>query len=189
MQRMKNIKWYIRYFKYLIKHKYYVAKMCFSMWLYWQWIKHDLSKFNPKESWSYMNYYSLWRKDMQDGFDVAWNRHQKINKHHYQYWVLIEDNWTVKLLDMPQKYIKEMLCDWWSVWYIFSKKKDKFRYCKWFEVYSRFNKNLENYKKYMSENTINYIHKFLEERKRESRIDSWMNWWYNYFEEIYPNWT
>ena len=43
--------------------------------------------------------------------DYSWNKHQKTNQHHWQYWVLIEDGKQVAL-DMNFIYIIEMLCDW-----------------------------------------------------------------------------
>jgi len=50
------------------------------------------------------------------GFDLAWLLHQKRNKHHWQWWVLIRDNDDDKgeytILDIPLKYKKELLCDW-----------------------------------------------------------------------------
>jgi hypothetical protein len=60
-----------------------------------------------------MRYYSLNDDSVKRKFDSAWNIHQKRNKHHWQYWVLIMDNGSIEALDIPEKYIKEMLCDWW----------------------------------------------------------------------------
>lgn len=72
-----------------------------------------MSKFFPSEAKRYMKYYSLNDDTVKVQFDLARNYHQKRNKHHWQYWVLIMDSGEVKALDMPEKYIKEMLCDWW----------------------------------------------------------------------------
>lgn len=47
-------------------------------------------------------------------FDFAWLLHQKINKHHWQWWVLPEDEGGVKVLEMEERYVKEMICDWWG---------------------------------------------------------------------------
>jgi len=47
-------------------------------------------------------------------FDVAWNEHQKRNKHHWQRWLLTNDSdepQTVAL-EMPERYAMEMLADW-----------------------------------------------------------------------------
>lgn len=43
-------------------------------------------------------------------------RHIHVNPHHWQHWVLINDDpkqGTI-CLDMPYNYIIEMICDWWS---------------------------------------------------------------------------
>ncbi len=45
-------------------------------------------------------------------FDFAWLLHQKRNRHHWQWWILPEDEGGVKILEIPEKYLKEMLCDW-----------------------------------------------------------------------------
>ena len=44
-------------------------------------------------------------------FDLAWNHHQKTNKHHWEYWVLISGK-EMKPLPMDYIYIIEMLCNW-----------------------------------------------------------------------------
>jgi len=183
---MRDIKWYIKYFKYLTRHKILVAKACFRMWLYRRGVVHDLSKYLPSEYKYYMRYYSLWDETVKAEFDIAWNKHQNRNKHHWQYWILIEDNWSIKPLEMPKEYIKEMLCDWWACGYNFSKDKNKFNYCQWHEVYAWFNKNKKTYKKHMHINTYNSVKYFLINKREDTRLDAWMNWWYWYFDEIYP---
>lgn len=45
-------------------------------------------------------------------FDFAWLLHQKRNKHHWQWWILPQDQGGNKVLPMPTKYRMEMLCDW-----------------------------------------------------------------------------
>ena len=45
-------------------------------------------------------------------FDFAWLLHQKRNRHHWQWWILPEDSGGLKVLEMPVKYRKEMICDW-----------------------------------------------------------------------------
>ena len=42
---------------------------------------------------------------VDDGsFDSAWLLHQKRNAHHWQYWVLLEDEGNTKALEMDDKY-------------------------------------------------------------------------------------
>jgi hypothetical protein len=45
-------------------------------------------------------------------FDRAWLMHQKRNKHHWSYWVMPGYDGGMKCIDMPTRYIKEMICDW-----------------------------------------------------------------------------
>lgn len=88
-------------------------------------------------------------------FDFAWLLHQKRNKHHWQWWVLPEDGGGLKILEMPLKYRKEMICDWLGAakaqgygdnrkkWY--EKNKDKMKLGpetrKWIEQKIQYNKS------------------------------------------------
>ena len=81
---------------------------------------HDRSKFLlNKEFKSYRDYFygdeeKLNKETVKNNFDKAWNHHQKINKHHWQYWVLVKSDGSYQVLDMPYENIIEMICDWWS---------------------------------------------------------------------------
>lgn len=46
----------------------------------------------------------------------AWLHHIHENPHHWQYWVLVNDDPEegAIALDIPYKYVIEMICDWWS---------------------------------------------------------------------------
>ncbi len=79
---------------------------------------HDLSKWNADEYDAYDRYFygpagksaSVVRE-----FNYAWLKHQHSNPHHWQYWVLInDDDGENRPLEMPYKYVIEMICDWWS---------------------------------------------------------------------------
>ena len=102
---------YLHYFKYVIIHKYYVSIECIKHGLFWQAITHDLSKLLLSELIPYTNFF-YGNNYSKEKFDYAWLLHQKRNKHHWQWWILPEDNGTNKILDMPLKYRIEMLCDW-----------------------------------------------------------------------------
>lgn len=52
--------------------------------------------------------------EVKDAFDRAWLAHIHANPHHWQHWMLQNDEDGLKLLDMPYVFIIEMLCDWWS---------------------------------------------------------------------------
>ena len=111
---------YLRYLKYIIKHKWYVFVECCKLGIPWRGITHDLSKFLPSEFFPYTEYF--YGKGNQWGFDEAWLKHQHRNKHHWQYWVLINDDNEVNdhlssnrgtvIVPMPLHYVKEMVADW-----------------------------------------------------------------------------
>lgn len=85
----------------------------------WQIIfDHDSSKFQPYEYVAYDAYFYGRNRSyaVVDSFRRAWLLHIHRNPHHWQYWVLINDDpgeGTV-CLEMPYNYIIEMICDWWS---------------------------------------------------------------------------
>lgn len=135
---------YIRYFSYVLLHKWHVFLACLKYGLVWQGIIHDLSKFLPDEAIPYANYFygGDRRKDAfytpSQGtyeFNVAWLKHIHRNPHHWHHWVLFEDSQNSHPLKIPDKYVKEMICDWIGaglakskdnnvlVWYV--KNKDK----------------------------------------------------------------
>lgn len=83
---------------------------------------HDQSKYSKEEYDAYDEYfYGTKTKEVKEKFDLAWLHHQNVNKHHWQYWLLKEDNGLLKPLDMDIYSIIEMVCDWWS----FSLKQNK----------------------------------------------------------------
>lgn len=82
---------------------------------------HDNSKLGEEEYDAYDDYfYGKEGKDEDDisvidsAFDYAWLHHIHNNPHHWQYWVLINDDEGTKALEMPASYVYEMIADWWS---------------------------------------------------------------------------
>lgn len=79
---------------------------------------HDHSKYNPDEYEAYDKYFYGNNRSysvVQD-FNRAWLLHIHRNPHHWQYWVLINDDpgEGMVIMDMPYNYIIEMICDWWA---------------------------------------------------------------------------
>lgn len=115
---------YLRNLRYLIKHKWYVFLECLKYKLIWQGLIHDWSKFRFSEFIPYANHFYGGREKYHPGgyykpfdtgdeaFDLAWLLHQHLNPHHWQYWILNEDEGNMKVMEMPLRYAKEMLCDW-----------------------------------------------------------------------------
>lgn len=79
---------------------------------------HDLSKYDAYEYFAYDSYFYGNNRSHQvvQDFNYAWLEHIHRNPHHWQYWVLINDdpeNGEI-VMDIPYVYIIEMICDWWS---------------------------------------------------------------------------
>lgn len=119
------------YYDYIIEHKNNVAKA--AEWLRnelglggmpgsrfggsFAWA-HDDSKYSKEEFDAYDAYFygGERTKEVEDDFKRAWLHHIHNNPHHWQYWVLINDDpeeGTIAL-DIPYKDVIEMICDWWS---------------------------------------------------------------------------
>jgi len=124
------MKRYLKYLRYVLKHKMFVAKECFKEKLYLQGIFHDWTKLTWKEFSAYANHfygegneakykafantkggYAKTDDETDSVFNDAWLHHVHHNPHHWQYWVMINGNGD-KPLEMPMKYRKEMVCDW-----------------------------------------------------------------------------
>ena len=123
------MKEYLSHFKYTVIHKWFVFIECCKLGIPFRGIVHDLSKFRPSEFFPYAKFFfdkkGRRKKIVRDetgyykptdtgdkNFDFAWFLHQKRNKHHWQYWTMPEDIEGLKILEMPDKYRKEMVADW-----------------------------------------------------------------------------
>lgn len=128
---------------------------CRKLGISWLGIIHDWSKFLPSELIPYARHFYGGGRDEQarkekvegydkskdrqdDDFNKAWLYHTHRNKHHWQYWLLVQDEDENMVLEMPDKYRKELLADWHGAgksitgknntkeWY--SRHKDKYRF-------------------------------------------------------------
>ena len=96
---------------------------------------HDASKNSQEEYDAYDDYFYADKRttEIMQAFDYAWLHHLHNNPHHWQYWILKEDEGSVfnnsmiaKPLDIPDIFILEMLADWWSFsWKNFLLSHDK----------------------------------------------------------------
>ena len=79
---------------------------------------HDTSKTEMDEYFAYDNYFYGGNRSYQvvQDFNKAWLTHIHRNPHHWQHWVLINNNPKEGeiIIDIPHLYIIEMICDWWS---------------------------------------------------------------------------
>lgn len=104
-----------KYVKYLALHKWFVflagRKVGVSLW---QLLIHDWSKLLPSEWLPYAIWFS--GEPHKDGDELAFNRawllHQNRNPHHWQFWLLTYDRGDTEVLEMPDKYVREMVADW-----------------------------------------------------------------------------
>ena len=73
---------------------------------------HDKSKRSEEEYDAYDDhFYGHQVAEERDiPFQYAWLHHVHNNPHHWQYWIYLDG----RPLDMPVRYIFEMICDWWS---------------------------------------------------------------------------
>lgn len=151
---MEEMKKHWKYLKYLLRHKYFVfvAGRRIGGISLWRLLIHDWTKFLPVEWFAYVEMFygearrlkkeepddfKYWNavEPYQVAFDNAWLHHQHWNKHHWQHWVLRNDDGDMKLLKIPQKYLREMVADWcgagrgitgnWEVWKWYEKTRWK----------------------------------------------------------------
>lgn len=126
-----------KYLKYVLRHKWFVFVECLRLGVpIWTAILHDWDKFLPSEWIPYSRFFYggdyfpsreshegfgrpsmlgifiYTREDVERDFAAAWNQHQKINKHHWQYWMLTWDRGETECLPMPDVYLLEMIADW-----------------------------------------------------------------------------
>lgn len=127
-------------------------------------IGHDASKTDKEEYYAYDAYFYGGNRSYQvvQEFNYAWLRHIHNNPHHWQYWVLINDdpNEGEKLLDMPHNYIIEMICDWWAFSWI---KGDLYEIFNWYDAHKDYMK--------LSDKTSRTVEDILEKIKAKLDTD------------------
>lgn len=83
-----------------------------------QILNHDASKNSPEEYDAYDRYFYGDNKSFRvvQDFQKAWLHHIHENPHHWQHWVLVNDepDEGEVALEMPYECIIEMICDWWA---------------------------------------------------------------------------
>ena len=106
--------------------------------------QHDESKYNKIPDaekyydltceWDAYNewFYGERNDETKKAFQHAWLSHIHHNPHHWQHWMLQNDEDGLILLDMPYVFIIEMICDWWA----FSWKADNL-----YEIFEWYKKN------------------------------------------------
>lgn len=109
----------IKYFKHFIlitKHRHQVIKNAFHMGIFFHSLKHDLSKYQPKEFiLSAKNYQGdsspvFMTRRLNDGYSEVAIHHTRKNRHHFEYWIDFFHGYAL-LKPMPYKYAVEYVCD------------------------------------------------------------------------------
>ena len=118
---------------------------------------HDLSKYSQEEYYAYDNYfYGAETEKVKKDFDYAWLHHIHQNPHHWQHWVLVNDDGSTYALEMPKEFVYEMICDWWS----FSHKTGNlYEIFDWYKAHSK--------KMVLHENTRKLVEEILDKIKTE----------------------
>lgn len=167
-----------QYDNYLTEHKENVAKG--FRWLQenipeviedgFEWqicFNHDASKTDPEEYDAYDAYFYGNNRSYSvvQNFKKAWLRHIHNNPHHWQHWILINDEPKegMVVIDMPYIYVVEMICDWWAFSWTKGDLNEIFR---WYE-------DRKDYMK-LSANTrisVEYILGKMKDKLEEKDID------------------
>ena len=126
---------------------------------------HDLSKDTPDEYKAYDDYFYGKNKSyaVVQAFNYAWLKHIHRNPHHWQHWILINDDpgeGTV-IMDMPDNYIVEMICDWWAFSWTAGDLTTMF---KWYDEHKEYMQISDKTRKKV-ENILDKIKQKLEEKK------------------------
>lgn len=101
-------------------------------------------------------FYGEQTEEVKAAFDRAWLAHIHANPHHWQHWMLQNDEDGLILLDMPYVFCIEMISDWWA----FSWKENKLD-----EIFTWYEKNKEGI--LLSEKTRTTVESILEKLKHK----------------------
>ena len=120
---------------------------------------HDQSKYDKEEYDAYDKYFYGNRSyEVVEDFKLAWLHHIHQNPHHWQYWVLLNDDEEAECLEIPLCYIIEMICDWWSFsWY----NDDLYEIFRWYGRHRDHIQLNDNTRK-LVENILNQMREKLE---------------------------
>ncbi len=130
---------------------------------------HDDSKTSPEEYNAYDQYFYGNRSyEVVESFKYAWLHHLHNNPHHWQYWVLINDDKDSgeTCLEMPENYVFEMICDWWSFSWRSGNLEEIFEWYNEGKEYRKINEITLN----KIENILSAIKEILDKEKQEMGV-------------------
>ncbi len=114
----------------ITRHRHTVIRHCWKAGIFWQGLRHDLSKYSPTEFCQGVRYYQGGRRSPNEaeredlGYSLAWMHHKGRNRHHFEYWC--DYNPITKRVDpvrMPMRYLAEMFCDRVAASKIYNKER------------------------------------------------------------------
>ncbi len=108
---------WIKHFSTITKHRNQVIRHCAKAGIFWQGVRHDLSKYTPTEFLNGIRNYQGYRSPNEQeretkGYSEAWMHHKGRNRHHFEYWT--DYNPKTKKVEpvmMPLRFVAEMFCD------------------------------------------------------------------------------
>lgn len=107
-----------RHFATITRHRHTVIMYCARAGIFWQGLGHDLSKYTPTEFLAGVKYYQGYRSPNEaereaTGASGAWMHHKGRNRHHFEYWLDYDPavRGRMQPVEMPYRYVVEMLCD------------------------------------------------------------------------------
>ena len=123
-----KIKW--DYFKTILRHKKYVFIECAKCGIFWQGVKHDLSKFSKEEFEASAMFYANGKygektDEIKRAYSQAWLHHKGVNPHHWEWWIDFGKRGEIVVNKIPYKYVVEMVCDWVGAGRVYEKEEWK----------------------------------------------------------------
>ena len=102
----------------ITRHRHTVMRHCRRAGIFWQGLRHDLSKYSPTEFWQGVRYYQDGKRSPNEaerealGYSLAWMHHKGRNRHHFEYWSDYNPRTKqVEPVEMPVRFLAEMFCD------------------------------------------------------------------------------
>lgn len=102
----------------ITRHRHAVIRHCRKAGIFWQGLRHDLSKYSPTEFWQGVRYYEDGKRSPNEaereayGYSLAWMHHKGRNRHHFEYWIDVDPAEKIyKPVKMPLRFLAEMFCD------------------------------------------------------------------------------
>ena len=100
------------------KHRHKVIAHCKKAGIFWQGLRHDLSKYTPTEFLEGARNYKEGKRSpneearLKNGYSRAWMHHKGRNRHHFEFWTDTSPvTRRLEPVEMPVRFAAEMFCD------------------------------------------------------------------------------